>query len=87
MQRILKAQSFNKPEANFMMGRKILEINPNNNIIKKIKNKLDNGQMNSELSNIVTLLYDISLQASGFTLEDTSKFSNMVLNLVDKFVI
>ena len=83
MQRILKAQTFNKPEMNFMMGRKVLEINPNNRIIQKIKYRLDNDQMDSELSNLVTLLYDITLQASGFTLEDPSKFTNRVLTLID----
>jgi molecular chaperone HtpG len=83
MQRILKAQTFNKPEMNFMMGRKILEINPNNRIIQKIKYRLDNDQMDTELSDLVTLLYDITLQASGFTIEDPSKFSNRVLNLID----
>ena len=87
MQRILKAQTFNKPEMNFMMGRKILEINPNNSIIQKIKYRLDNEQMDSELSNLVTLLYDITLQASGFTVEDPSKFSNRVLKLIDSGLI
>jgi molecular chaperone HtpG len=87
MQRILKAQTFNKPEMNFMMGRKILEINPNNSIIQKIKYRLDNEQMDSELSNLVTLLYDITLQASGFTVEDPSKFSNRVLKLIDNGLI
>ena len=87
MQRILKAQTFNKPEMNFMMGRKILEINPNSRIIQKIKYRLDNDQMDSELSELVTLLYDITLQASGFTVEDPSKFSNRVLKLIDNGLI
>lgn len=87
MQRILKAQTFNKPEMNFMMGRKILEINPNNQIIQKIKYRLDNDQMDSELTNLVTLLYEITLQASGFTVEDPSKFSNRVLKLIDNGLI
>lgn len=83
MQRILKAQTFNKPEMNYMMGRKILEINPNNKIIQKIKYRLDNDNMDTQLSDLVTLLYDITLQASGFTVEDPSKFSNKVLKLID----
>jgi molecular chaperone HtpG len=87
MQRILKAQTFNKPEMNYMMGRKVLEINPNNRIIQKIKNRLDNDRMDSELLDLVTLLYDITLQASGFTVEDPSKFSNKVLKLIDNGLI
>lgn len=87
MQRILKAQTFNKPEMNFMMGRKVLEINPNNRIIQKIKYRLDNEEMDSELSNLVALLYDITLQSSGFTIEDPSIFTNRVLTLIDNGLI
>lgn len=83
MQRLLKAQTFNRPEMNYMMGRKVMEINPNNRIIQKIKYRLDNEQMDSQLTDLVTLLYDVTLQSSGFTLEDPSKFSNRILNLID----
>jgi molecular chaperone HtpG len=83
MQRILKAQTFNKPEMNFMMGRKVLEINPNNRIIQKIKYRLDNEQMDSYLSDLVVLLYEVTLQASGFTVDNPSRFSNNVLKLID----
>jgi molecular chaperone HtpG len=87
MQRILKAQTFNKPEMNYMMGRKVLEINPNNKIIKKIKYRIDNDNIDSQLSDLITLLYDITLQASGFTVEDPSKFSNRILKLIDNGLI
>jgi len=83
MQRILKAQTFNKPEMNYMMGRKILEINPNSKIIQKIKNKLDTEQIDSKLTDMVSLLYDVTLQTSGFTVENTSSFSSKVLKLID----
>lgn len=83
MQRILKAQAFNRPELNYMMGRKVLEINPNNTIIQKLKNKLDNGELGSEVTDIVYLLYDLTLQTSGFNIENTNKFSSNVLKLID----
>ena len=83
MQRILKAQTFNRPEMNFMMGRKILEINPNNGIIQKIKFRLDSEQIDQKLTDLVNVLYSITLQTSGFTIEDPSVFSNKVLNLID----
>jgi molecular chaperone HtpG len=83
MQRLLKAQTFNRPEMNYMMGRKVMEINPNNRIIQKIKYRLDNEQMDKQLTDFVTLLYDVTLQSSGFTLEDPSQFSNRILNLID----
>ena len=83
MQRILKAQTFNRPEMNYMMGRKVLEINPNNRIIQKIKFRLDSEQIDSKLTDLVSLLYDITLQSSGFTLENPSSFSNKILKLID----
>jgi molecular chaperone HtpG len=83
MQRILKAQTFNRPEMNYMMGRKILEINPNNKIIQKIKSRLDSELIDQNLNDLVSLLYSITLQSSGFTIEDPSKFTNKVLDLID----
>lgn len=84
MQRILKAQTFNRPEMNYMMGRKVLEINPNNKIIQKIKFRLDSEQIDSRLTDLVNVLYDVTLQSSGFTLENPSLFSNRVLKLIDR---
>jgi len=84
MQRILKAQTFNKPEMNYMMGRKVLEINPNNKIIQKIKFRLDSEQIDSRLTDLVNVLYDVTLQSSGFTLENPSLFSSRVLKLIDR---
>jgi molecular chaperone HtpG len=83
MQRILKAQTFNRPEMNYMMGRKILEINPNSKIIQKIKAKLDAEQIDSRLTDTVSLLYDVTLQTSGFTVENPASFSSKVLKLID----
>jgi len=83
MQRILKAQTFGRPEMGFMMGRKILEINPNNEIIKKIKSKLDDNKEDMKLTETVNILYEITLQSSGFTLEDPSIFNSRILKLVN----
>ena len=66
-----------------MMGRKILEINPNNEIIQKIKSKLDNKQEDMKLTETVNILYEITLQSSGFTLEDPSIFNSRILKLVN----
>ena len=83
MQRIAKAQTFGKQDMmQFMIGKKILEISPSHNIIQKIRTKLANNST-SGLSELVKLLYDLSLQASGFTIENSSEFSNRVINLIN----
>ena len=83
MQRILKAQTFGKNEMSFMMGKKILEINPKSPIINKIKEKLDNDQKDRSLVNLVHLLHDATLQSSGFSLDDPSKFTNRLFELIN----
>ena len=86
MQRIMKAQALSSRDAgmNMMMTKKTLEINPNNNIIKRIKERLDGENTESKtLNDLIHLLYDVTLQSSGFTLDDPSTFSNRILKLIN----
>lgn len=83
MQRIVKAQTFGRNEMQHMLNKKILEINPNSKLIIKIKEKLDNDDKDKHLVNLVQLLYDITLQSSGFTLDDPSRFSKRVIELIN----
>lgn len=86
MQRIMKAQALKSVDGmSAMMNKKTLEINPYNNIIKSIKMKLDDPENSSSrtLSDLVHLLYDVTLQSSGFTLDDPSTFSNRILKLIN----
>lgn len=85
MQRIMKAQALRTNEmSNHMIGKKTLEINPYNNIIKRIKDKLSTDSTESRtLKDLVHLLYDVTLQSSGFTLDDPSTFSNRILKLIN----
>jgi molecular chaperone HtpG len=86
MQRIMKAQALGgNNNMGFMMNKKIMEINPYNNIIKRIKEKLDveDTSGNKTLNDLIHLLYDVTLQSSGFTLDDPSTFSNRILKLIN----
>ena len=86
MQRIMKAQALSSrdPGMGMMMGKKTLEINPYNNIIKRIKEKLDGENSESKtLNDLIHLLHDVTLQSSGFTLDDPSSFSNRILKLIN----
>jgi len=83
MQRIMKAQALgNNTQMGYMMGKKTLEINPSNPIIVMLKKKLDSGTESKTLKDLVHLLYDVTLQSSGFTLEDPSLFSKRILKLI-----
>lgn len=86
MERIMKAQALGgSKDMSYMMSKKILEINPYNNIIKRIKMKLDedNSESSSTLNDLVHLLYDVTLQSSGFVLDDPSTFSKRILKLIN----
>ena len=83
MQRIAKAQTFGKQDMmQYMMGKKILEISPQHEIIKKMKSRLDSDS-SADMKDLVKLLYDLSLQSSGFTIENSSDFIKRVLNLIN----
>jgi len=84
MQRLVKAQTFGKQDTmQFMMGKKILEINPNHEIIKKLRNKIELDTDIDNTKDLIRLLYEISLQSSGFNIENSSDFINRVLKLVN----
>ena len=86
MQRIMKAQALSSrdPGMGMMMGKKTMEINPYNNIIKRIKERLDGENTESTtLNDLIHLLHDVTLQSSGFTLDDPSSFSNRILKLIN----
>ena len=86
MQRIMKAQALRGNDmGGAMMNKKIMEINPYNNIIKRIKERLEDEKNDNKrtLNDLVHLLYDVTLQSSGFTLDDPSTFSNRILKLIN----
>jgi molecular chaperone HtpG len=86
MQRIMKAQALRGNDmGGAMMNKKIMEINPYNNIIKRIKERLEDEKNDGKrtLNDLIHLLYDVTLQSSGFTLDDPSTFSNRILKLIN----
>ena len=87
MQRIMKAQALGSRDTGYMMmNKKTLEINPYNKMIMRIKDKLesdDSGADSKMLKDLVHLIYDVTLQSSGFTLEDPSTFSKRILKVIN----
>jgi len=86
MQRIMKAQALGSKDIgmSMMMNKKTMELNPYNITIKRIKEKLDsNSDESNTLNDLIHLLYDVTLQSSGFTLDDPSTFSNRIIRLIN----
>jgi molecular chaperone HtpG len=81
MERIMKAQALgNNQNMAFMGGRKTLEINKDHNIIKNIKNRIDENDKTTE--DLVKLMYESALLASGFSLEDPQQFNKRIIRMI-----
>jgi len=86
MQRIMTAQALSSRDMGMqsMMNKKILEINPSSNIIKRIRERLDSSTgQDKTLNELVYLLYDNTLLSSGFELDDPTRFSNRINRLIN----
>ena len=84
MERIMKAQALGSNNSmSYMMSKKTMEINPYNNIVKRIHDKVNLGQEDRILNDLIHLLYDVTLQSSGFSLDDPVSFSKRILKFVD----
>ena len=71
MERIMKAQALRDTSTmGYMAAKKHLEINPDHSIIKTLKEKADADKNDKSVKDLAMLLFETSLMASGFTLED-----------------
>lgn len=79
MSKIMKHQALRDDSlSSVMAGKKTLELNPNNTIIKNLLTKLDEDSENVYVKDITTLLFETALVQSGFDLEDPSSFAKRI---------
>ena len=67
----MKAQPLGANNSMFMFNKKILEINPEHDVMKKISNLLDN---NEDVNSLVNLVYNCALLAGGFQVNDINDY-------------
>jgi molecular chaperone HtpG len=80
MERIMKAQALKDTSSmNYMTAKKHLELNPNHDIIKTL---LERVESDSDIKDIVLLLYETSLLSSGFTLDDMTNHSERIYDMI-----
>ena len=84
MERIMKAQALGDDNSrSYMMSKKTLELNKDHKIVKELKRRLDQDENDNTIKDLATLLYDVSLLRSGFTMEDTKQFSNRICRMIE----
>ena len=84
MERIMKAQALGDDNSrSYMMSKKTLELNKDHKIVKELKRRLDEDENDKTVKDLATLLYDVSLLRSGFTMEDTKQFSNRICRMIE----
>ena len=83
MERIMKAQALRDTSTmGYMAAKKHLEINPDHSIIKTLKDKADADKNDKSVKDLVMLLFETSLLASGFTLDDPQVHASRIHRMI-----
>lgn len=83
MERIMKAQALRDTSTmGYMAAKKNLELNPDHPIIETLRGKVDKDKNDKSVKDLVMLLYETSLMASGFTLDDPQTHANRIHRMI-----
>jgi len=83
MERIMKAQALRDTSTmGYMAAKKHLEINPDHSIVKSLKEKADQDKNDKSVKDLVNLLFETSLLASGFSLEDPQVHAGRIHRMI-----
>jgi len=88
MERLMQAQAFrDKDDYMFNMMSKLkktLEINPKHPLILRLLSLVEDGEVDDEVTEMVTILYDTTSIRSGYSLKDVAGFTQRVETVVRK---
>jgi len=83
MERIMKAQALGDSQAaEYMKGRRSLEINPTHTIIKTLADKV--ALDSTEVKEQIDLLYDAALLTGGYPIESPKAFADRIYSIMQQ---
>jgi len=83
MERIMKAQALRDSSTmGYMAAKKHLEINPDHNIIEKLRIRAEADKNDKSVKDLVMLLFETSLLTSGFNLEDPTVHAGRIHRMI-----
>jgi len=83
MERIMKAQALRDTSTlGYMAAKKQLEINPEHAIMETLRKKAEADKNDKSVKDLVLLLYETALLASGFGLEDPQVHAGRIYRMV-----
>jgi len=79
----MKAQALRDSSTmGYMAAKKHMEVNPDHSIIKALKDKVAADKNDKAVKDLVLLMYETALLASGFTLEDPTTHANRINRMI-----
>ena len=83
MEKIMRAQTMGDARAmEYMKGKKIMEINPADPIIRDLRAQVDGRRAGAAAEATAQLLYETSLLTSGFSVESPTDFAGRVFAMM-----
>ena len=83
MERIMKAQALKDSSTmGYMAAKKQLEVNPDHKIVIALLERVEANKNDKAIKDLVMLMFETSLLASGFNLEDPTIHANRIHRMI-----